>query len=142
VSTSLPTYVQWGSDGILESTTTYEAIMSSDDLTFTHYQRLAARTAMYPGRDDQALAPYPALGLAGEAGEVCEQIKKVLRDDAGQVTEARRKALSKELGDVLWYVAAVCSELGLDMGQVAGDNVAKLADRQRRGVLGGEGDDR
>lgn len=116
--------------------------MANDDLSFSRYQQLAGRTAMYPGRDDQALAAYPALGLAGEAGEVCEHVKKVLRDDAGRVTQARREALAKELGDVLWYVAAVCSELGLDMGQVARANVDKLADRQRRGVLHGEGDDR
>ncbi|QDG52310.1 hypothetical protein FIV42_16665 [Persicimonas caeni] len=114
----------------------------SKDFTFAEYQKLASRTALYPGRDDDALAPYPALGLAGEAGEVCEHIKKAIRDDGGQITEARRQALRKEIGDVLWYVAALSSELGLEMGDIAQANIDKLADRQERGVLHGEGDDR
>jgi NTP pyrophosphatase (non-canonical NTP hydrolase) len=114
----------------------------SNDFTFDDYQALAAKTAMYPGRDDVAVAPYPALGLAGEAGEVCEHIKKAIRDDGGQISAERRSALKKELGDVMWYLAALCSELGLEMGEVAHANVEKLADRKKRGVLHGSGDDR
>lgn len=114
----------------------------SKDFTFAEYQKLAARTALYPGRDDDALAPYPALGLAGEAGEVCEHIKKAIRDDGGHITEQRRRALRKEIGDVLWYVAALSSELGLEMGDIAQANIDKLADRQERGVIQGEGDER
>ena len=114
----------------------------NNPLTFDEYQRLAGRTALYPGRDDDGVAPYPALGLAGEAGEVCEAIKKAIRDDGGAISERRRQMLQKELGDVLWYVAALCDELNLQMGEVAGHNVEKLADRQRRGVLQGEGDER
>ncbi|MFP4598305.1 MAG: nucleoside triphosphate pyrophosphohydrolase family protein [Persicimonas sp.] len=114
----------------------------SRDISFDEYQKLAGRTAMYPGRDEPALAPYPALGLAGEAGEVCEHIKKAIRDDGGEITDERRRALRKELGDVLWYVAALSSELGLQMGDIARANVEKLADRQKRGVIHGEGDDR
>lgn len=114
----------------------------SDDFGFDEYQKLAGRTAMYPGRDQDVLAPYPALGLAGEAGEVCEQIKKAIRDDAGQISTARRQALKKELGDVLWYVAAVAYELDLQMSDVARTNIAKLSDRQQRGVLHGDGDNR
>ncbi len=114
----------------------------SENLTFDRYQKLASRTALYPGREDDALAPYPALGLAGEAGEVCEHVKKAIRDDGGEITETRRAALRKELGDVLWYVAALCSELNLEMSDVARANVDKLADRQKRGVLQGDGDER
>ncbi len=114
----------------------------SDDLSFDEYQRLAGRTALYPGRDEAAVAPYPALGLAGEAGEVCEAVKKAIRDDGGEITDDRRRALKKELGDVLWYIAALCEELDLEMGAVAQHNIAKLADRKRRGVLQGDGDER
>lgn len=116
--------------------------MSSDDFSFSKYQKLAGHTALYPGRDDAAVAPYPALGLAGEAGEVCEHVKKAIRDDGGQITDGRRQALRKELGDVLWYVAALCSELDLDMADVARANIDKLASRKERGVIQGEGDDR
>lgn len=114
----------------------------SRDISFDEYQKLAGRTAVYPGRDDDAIAPYPALGLAGEAGEVCEHIKKAIRDDGGEITDGRRRALRKELGDVLWYLAALSSELGLEMGDIARANVEKLADRHERGVIHGEGDDR
>lgn len=114
----------------------------TDSMTFEDYQRLAGRTALYPGREDDALSTYPALGLAGEAGEVCENVKKALRDDGGQITADRRQALRKELGDVLWYVAALCDELELSMDEVARHNIDKLADRHRRGVITGDGDDR
>ena len=82
------------------------------------------------------------LGLAGEAGEVAEHVKKVLRDDGGEVGPERRAAMSKELGDVLWYVAQLASELDLDLDEIARENLDKLFSRQRRGVLSGSGDDR
>jgi NTP pyrophosphatase (non-canonical NTP hydrolase) len=105
----------------------------------SEYQRLSRSTARYPR---QEALTYPALGLAGEAGEVADHAKKVIRDDAGEVTPQRRKAMAKELGDVLWYVAQLASELGLELEQVAQDNLDKLLSRQRRGVLSGSGDDR
>ena len=111
-------------------------------LSFSHYQKQAATTALYPRGPENTIAPYPALGLAGEAGEVAEQVKKAIRDDQGLLTDQRRAALKKELGDVLWYVAALCSELDLDMADVAQTNLDKLASRKERGVLHGEGDDR
>jgi NTP pyrophosphatase (non-canonical NTP hydrolase) len=114
----------------------------SNDFTFDKYQAAAAQTAMYPGRGGDTIAPYPALGLAGEAGEVCEHIKKAIRDDGGQISAERCSALKKELGDVMWYLAELCSELNLEMGDVAETNVAKLADRKRRGVIHGSGDNR
>jgi NTP pyrophosphatase (non-canonical NTP hydrolase) len=103
------------------------------------YQRLSRRTAEYPR---EAWLSYPALGLAGEAGEVAEHAKKAIRDDGGSVTDERRAAMSKELGDVLWYVAQLASELGLQLDDVAQANLDKLLSRQRRGVLSGSGDDR
>ena len=94
---------------------------------------------MYPGRGEGNWI-YPALGLAGESGEICEKIKKAIRDDGGQMTEERRTLLAKELGDVLWYVATMCSELKLDLDEVASGNLAKLAARQANGKLHGSGD--
>ena len=85
---------------------------------------------------------YPALGLAGEAGEVAEHAKKAIRDDGGIVTEERRRAMAKELGDVLWYVSQLASELDLELEEVAQANLEKLLSRQRRGVLSGGGDER
>jgi NTP pyrophosphatase (non-canonical NTP hydrolase) len=105
----------------------------------SEYQRLSRRTAEYP-RD--AWLAYPALGLAGEAGEVAEHAKKAIRDDDGQVSEERRAAMAKELGDVLWYVAQLASELKLDLDEIARANLDKLLSRQQRGVLSGSGDDR
>jgi NTP pyrophosphatase (non-canonical NTP hydrolase) len=103
------------------------------------YQQLSRRTAEYPRA---AWLSYPALGLAGEAGEVAQHVKKAIRDDAGQVSDERRAAMSKELGDVLWYVAQLASELGLELDEIARENLDKLLSRQHRGVLSGSGDDR
>jgi len=103
------------------------------------YQRLSRRTAEYPR---EAWLAYPALGLAGEAGEVAEHAKKAIRDDGGEVSDERRAAMAKELGDVLWYVSQLATELELDLEQIAAGNLEKLLSRQRRGVLSGSGDER
>jgi NTP pyrophosphatase (non-canonical NTP hydrolase) len=108
-------------------------------MELSEYQRQSRRTAEYPR---EAWLAYPALGLAGEAGEVAEHAKKAIRDDAGKVSDERRAAMSKELGDVLWYVAQLATELGLDLEDIAGQNLEKLLSRQQRGVLSGSGDDR
>ncbi len=85
---------------------------------------------------------YPTLGLAGEAGEVAEKVKKVIRDKGGVFDNDARAAIAKELGDVLWYVAQIASELSLDLSNVAQGNLDKLADRAQRGQLQGNGDNR
>jgi len=108
-------------------------------MELSEYQSLSRQTAEYPRA---AWLAYPALGLAGEAGEVAEHAKKAIRDDAGEVSEERRAAMAKELGDVLWYVAQLASELGLDLDDIAQANLDKLLSRQRRGVLSGSGDER
>ncbi len=108
-------------------------------MELSDYQRLSRRTAAYPRTDWLA---YPALGLAGEAGEVADHAKKAIRDDAGAISDERREAMAKELGDVLWYVAQLATELELDLGEVAEANLGKLLSRQQRGVLSGSGDDR
>jgi NTP pyrophosphatase (non-canonical NTP hydrolase) len=103
------------------------------------YQRRSRQTAEYPR---QAWLAYPALGLAGEAGELAEHAKKAIRDDGGEVTDERRAAMSRELGDVLWYTAQLASELDLELDEIARENLEKLLSRQRRGVLSGSGDNR
>ncbi len=109
-------------------------------LTFEEYQKESGKTAVYPNRGNNFI--YPALGLGGEAGEVLEKIKKILRDKHGEIDEETREKLAKELGDVLWYVAQLCTELGLSMEEVAKQNLEKLFSRKERGVLHGEGDER
>ncbi|MGH2865516.1 MAG: nucleoside triphosphate pyrophosphohydrolase family protein [Solirubrobacteraceae bacterium] len=108
-------------------------------MNLSEYQRRSRRTAEYPR---EAWLTYPALGLAGEAGEVAEHAKKAIRDDAGKVSDERRAAMAGELGDVLWYVSQLAWELGLELEEIAEGNLAKLLSRQRRGVLSGSGDDR
>jgi NTP pyrophosphatase (non-canonical NTP hydrolase) len=109
-------------------------------MLISEYQELSRRTATYPGAGDNIV--YPTLGLAGEAGEVAEKVKKLLRDDDGVMSDERREALAGELGDVLWYVAQVATEAGLDLEEIAQGNLDKLLSRQRRGVLSGSGDSR
>ncbi len=109
-------------------------------MEFSEYQRKSRETAIYPDLGKNFI--YPALGLAGETGEVLEKIKKALRDERGVVSEERRAQIEKELGDVLWYMAQLCTELGLDLDRVARRNLEKLLDRKKRGKLHGEGDNR
>ena len=106
------------------------------------YQRLAVNTAIYP--DDQAVV-YPILGLCGEAGEVAEKIKKVLRSGRTfpfGATGDERVELLKELGDVQWYIANLANDLGFTLEDVMSRNLAKLGDRAQRGVIEGSGDNR
>ena len=112
------------------------------DLTFEQYQRRSKGTAIYPGAGTVGGLTYSALGLSGESGEVAEKVKKMLRDDGGELSDERREAIAKELGDVLWYVAAVARDAGLSLEEVATGNLNKLASRKARGVLQGSGDNR
>jgi NTP pyrophosphatase (non-canonical NTP hydrolase) len=109
-------------------------------MDLSEYQMMSRRTATYPNAGEDMT--YPALGLCGEAGEVAEKVKKTLRDDGGVLSDERREALSRELGDVLWYVAQLATEAGLELESIAADNLDKLLSRQERGVLRGSGDDR
>lgn len=108
-------------------------------MNLSDYQKAAGTTAIYP---EQYRVFYPALGLAGEAGEIANKVKKILRDTNGVVTEDRRSELAGEIGDVLWYAAALASDLGLSLEEIAAENLSKLFDRKERGVLGGSGDHR
>ena len=105
------------------------------------YQEQALATAKYPGQGGLMGIVYGGLKLNGEAGEFAEHLGKAIRDD-DCITPERRVLMLKELGDVLWYVAALASELHSTLDDVAHINIAKLADRASRGVLGGSGDNR
>jgi NTP pyrophosphatase (non-canonical NTP hydrolase) len=109
-------------------------------LHLSDYQHRSRATAVYP--DAGANLTYPALGLCGEAGECAEKVKKATRDDGGALTGERRAALAAELGDVLWYAAQLATEAGLDLDEIAEENLAKLLSRKERGVLQGSGDSR
>lgn len=104
------------------------------------YQQAALRTARDPQARDEFM--HLVLGLVGEAGEIAEKVKKLVRDHDSDLAKLDRDDMAKELGDVLWYTAVLASHLGLSLDDIAERNVAKLADRQRRNVLGGSGDDR
>lgn len=96
-------------------------------MNFEEYQAAASKTALYPRR--MSNLEYPTLGLAGEAGEVANIVKKIQRDSQGVITDETRIKLKDELGDVLWYISACADELGLSIGEIAEYNVEKLAKR-------------
>lgn len=105
----------------------------------TEYQYEAGKTAIY-GAGMQVM--YPALGLCGEAGEIANKVKKIYRDQGGKVSEDNKKELSKEIGDVLWYLAALSTDLNLSLSDIAKENINKLIGRQQRGTIQGSGDNR
>ena len=103
-------------------------------MNMNDYQNQADTTAIYPA-SVQVL--YPTLGLAGEAGEVANKVKKIVRDG-----KLDKEAIGSEIGDCLWYIAAICKDLGLKMEDVAQANLDKLRQRQEKGTLSGSGDTR
>lgn len=109
-------------------------------MTFKDYQKKSRQTAIYPGKDTNFI--YPTLGLVGEAGEVAEKIKKTIRDDNGILTDEKKEELKKELGDVLWYLSQISTEIGASLEDIAKMNIEKLFSRKERGVLSGSGDNR
>lgn len=104
------------------------------------YQRDSRQTAAYPAIGHAVI--YPTLGLTNEAGEVAGKIKKIFRDKNGIFGDADREALAAELGDVLWYLAQVATELDLSLDEIAQHNIDKLLSRKQRGVIQGDGDTR
>ena len=108
-------------------------------MNLKEYQEKIKVTAKYPSN---VRVLYPCLGLAGETGEVCEKIKKVYRDNGGVFTHDKVEEIKKEIGDVLWYIQALCNDLGISMQDVAQLNVDKLFSRLERGVINGNGDNR
>lgn len=109
-------------------------------MNFQEYQEKSRKTAIYPEVGKNFL--YPVLGIAGESGEVAEKVKKIFREKNGIVDEEARQAIVKELGDLLWYMAQLASELGISFDEVAEKNIVKTQSRMERGTLLGDGDNR
>jgi NTP pyrophosphatase (non-canonical NTP hydrolase) len=118
--------------------------MSNEEFGFNEYQLATADTALYPGAEEGTLdaVVYCTLGLAGEAGEIPNKIKKIIRDNGSEITDEVRYAVGAEIGDVLWYAARLADELGLSLEGIAENNLEKLASRRERGVIAGSGDNR
>lgn len=108
-------------------------------MEFHRYQELSRKTAIYP---DTHRIIYPVLGLVSEAGEVADKVKKVIRDKGAEFSVDDREAIRKKLGDVLWYVSQIASDLDFALDSVAMTNLEKLRIRQEQGKLHGSGDDR
>ena len=109
-------------------------------MDFKTYQKKARETAQYPNLGSNNI--YPTLGLVGEAGEVAEKVKKVIRDKNGIFDKESKKAIKKELGDVLWYLSNLSTEFGFELDDVASENLVKLKDRSDRNKIIGSGDAR
>ena len=110
------------------------------DMQFDEYQRKSIEFAIYPATHRIL---YPALGLAGEAGEVANKVKKFIRDGADKESfEVKKVEIASEIGDVLWYCAALAHDLGFNLSEIAAENYSKLSGRSQRGTIGGDGDDR
>ncbi|MEM7132300.1 MAG: nucleoside triphosphate pyrophosphohydrolase family protein [Chloroflexota bacterium] len=109
-------------------------------MNFNHYQTQSRKTWGLVHTDHPIV--YPTLGLVNEAGEVAGKIKKIFRDKEGVIADEDREALKYELGDVLWYLAQICTELDLNLEEVAEANITKLFSRLERGTIRGEGDQR
>jgi len=104
---------------------------------FKTYQTEAMKTRIYASDDDLV---YSALGLAGEAGELANKVKKIIRGDNSRAELI--DGIKGEMGDVLWYLAALAEDIGTDLSEIAADNIKKIQSRQKRGVIKGAGDER
>ena len=108
--------------------------------SFNDYQTQSRKTWNLVVTDHPIV--YPTLGLVNEAGELAGKVKKIFRDKGGVIAQADREALKYELGDVLWYLAQIATELDLTLEEVAASNLEKLFSRLERGMIQGEGDHR
>jgi len=111
-------------------------------MDFDEYEKLAARTATFDGKQEEYKLMYLTLGITGEAGEIAEKVKKIMRNDDGIVSDEKRTELTRELGDVLWYLSQLSRILNVPFSEVAKANIEKLADRAARDVIKSSGDNR
>lgn len=112
-----------------------QAMENRKTVEFNQYQEFVKTMKVYP---EKHAIVYPALGIAGEGGEIAEKVKKWLRGDR----ELDKTEVAKELGDVCWYIASMADDLGFTLQQVIQMNVEKLTSRKERGVQKGDGDNR
>ncbi len=110
-------------------------------MNFNDYQKKALTTASTTGDEFKDIMHW-ALGVNGEAGEIAEKLKKIIRDKKGKVSETDKQELGREIGDVLWYLSVLAHHLGLSFEDIAEANLSKLQSRKKRGVIGGSGDNR
>ena len=103
------------------------------------YQQVAKTTAIYPR--EQAII-YPTLGLTGEAGEVANKVKKIIRDGTNKNNENLVQEISAEIGDCLWYISVLADDIGVKLSDIANSNLEKLENRKKKGTIHGSGDDR
>ena len=103
------------------------------------YQKVALTTAIYPR--EQAII-YPTLGLAGEAGEVANKVKKIIRDGSDSKDEKLVSEIKAEIGDCLWYIAVLANDFDIKLSDIASANLEKLEKRKEKGTIHGSGDDR
>ncbi len=108
-------------------------------MDISQYQNKSVKTAVYP---EKYKIMYPALGLAGEAGEVANKVKKVFRDGTKHMPKDWKEDIASEIGDVMWYCAALASDLGFDLDTIATENLEKLASRMNSNQIKGSGDKR
>lgn len=111
-------------------------------MDFDEYQKLASRTATFDGKSEEYALMYLGLGVTGEAGEIAEKLKKLLRNDDGAVSQEKRDALKQEIGDVLWYLSQLARVLDIPFSEAAKANIEKTTDRAARGVIKSSGDSR
>ena len=109
-------------------------------MEFDEYQKKARLTEFYPKEVEPWV--YISIALGGEVGEVLNKLKKIMRDENFEVSKEKKEDLSYELGDILWYLSALCGQLGLSLDVVAKRNIDKLKSREERGKLAGSGDKR
>lgn len=110
-------------------------------MQFNDYQQKALTTVLATDDKFKDLLHW-VLGINGESGEIAEKVKKIIRDKNGKFSKEDKAELAKEIGDVLWYLAVLADQLGVDLESIAQQNLDKLQSRKKRGVLGGSGDNR
>lgn len=109
-------------------------------MNFDEYEDAITHNALYPNKGNNLA--YSVLGLNGEAGEVAEKLKKIIRDQAGIISERNKRDIALELGDTLWYLTMCCREIGYNLSEVAHLNIEKIESRRNKGTGSGSGDDR